>query len=166
VEAPVPKTRELEVIRKTILAKELSNAESESLSQHVKLRTLKDGEVVCDEGQSDSKLHVIVSGAINVSKREPGGKGWTVLYTLTAGDLVGELSFIDETPHYAALRAAGPTEILSLDRHDLEKLLDKHPWLVYRVMRAIMRTVHALMRRMSVQAIELQNYIYKQHGRY
>jgi hypothetical protein len=33
-------------------------------------------------------------------------------------------------------------------------------------MRAIMRTVHSLMRRMSVQSIELQNYIYKQHGRY
>jgi CRP-like cAMP-binding protein len=132
----------------------------------VRLRSLQDGEIVCDEGQSDSKLHVVMSGALNVSKREPGNKGWTTLYALTAGDLVGELSFIDETPHYAALRAAGPTEILSLDRKDLEKLLESHPWVVYRVMRAIMRTVHALMRRMSVQAIELQNYIYKQHGRY
>jgi CRP-like cAMP-binding protein len=162
----VPKTRELEVVRKTILAKELSDADTEVLSKLVKLRALRDGEIVCDEGQSDNKLHVVVSGAINVSKRDPGGKGWTTLYTLTAGDLVGELSFIDETPHYAALRAAGPTEILSLERRDLEKLLDKQPWIVYRVMRAIMRTVHALMRRMSVQAIELQNYIYKQHGKY
>jgi CRP-like cAMP-binding protein len=107
-----------------------------------------------------------VSGALAVSKRDPEGTGWTSLYALTAGDLVGELSFIDETPHYAALRAAGPTEILSLDRNDLEKLLEKHPWVVYRVMRAIMRTVHSLMRRMSVQSIELQNYIYKQHGKY
>lgn len=158
--------RELEVLRRTVLAKELNEAESEALSHLIKLRALQDGEIVCDEGQSDSKLHIIVSGALNVSKREPGGKGWSTLYTLTAGDLVGELSFIDETPHYAAIRAAGPTEILSLDRKDLEGLLEKQPWIVYRVMRAIMRTVHSLMRRMSVQAIELQNYIYKQHGRY
>jgi CRP-like cAMP-binding protein len=154
------------MVRKTVLAKELSDADCDVLAGLVRLRTLADGEIVCDEGQSDSKLHVVMSGALNVSKREPGGKGWTTLYALTAGDLVGELSFIDETPHYAALRAAGPTEILSLDRKDLEKLLESHPWVVYRVMRAIMRTVHALMRRMSVQAIELQNYIYKQHGRY
>jgi CRP-like cAMP-binding protein len=154
------------MVRKTVLAKELSDADCDVLAGLVRLRTLEDGEIVCDEGQSDSKLHVVMSGALNVSKREPGGKGWTTLYALTAGDLVGELSFIDETPHYAALRAAGPTEILSLDRKDLEKLLESHAWVVYRVMRAIMRTVHALMRRMSVQAIELQNYIYKQHGRY
>jgi CRP-like cAMP-binding protein len=154
------------MVRKTVLAKELSDADCDVLAGLVRLRSLQDGEIVCDEGQSDSKLHVVMSGALNVSKRDPGGKGWTTLYALTAGDLVGELSFIDETPHYAALRAAGPTEILSLDRKDLEKLLESHPWVVYRVMRAIMRTVHALMRRMSVQAIELQNYIYKQHGRY
>jgi CRP-like cAMP-binding protein len=154
------------MVRRTVFAKELSDADCDVLSSLVRLRSLQDGEIVCDEGQSDSKLHVVMSGALNVSKREPGGNGWTTLYALTAGDLVGELSFIDETPHYAALRAAGPTEILSLDRKDLEKLLESHPWVVYRVMRAIMRTVHALMRRMSVQAIELQNYIYKQHGRY
>jgi CRP-like cAMP-binding protein len=162
----VAQSRELEILRKTVLAKELTDAESEALSRLIKLRTLQDGEIVCDEGQSDSKLHIVVSGALNVAKREPGGKGWSNLYALTAGDLVGELSFIDETPHYAAIRAAGPTEILSLDRKDLEGLLEKEPRIVYRVMRAIMRTVHSLMRRMSVQAIELQNYIYKQHGRY
>jgi CRP-like cAMP-binding protein len=162
----VAQSRELEILRKTVLAKELTSEESEALSGLIKLRTLQDGEIVCDEGQSDSKLHIVVSGALNVSKREPGGTGWSSLYTLTAGDLVGELSFIDETPHYAAIRAAGPTEILSLDRKDLEGLLEKQPRIVYRVMRAIMRTVHSLMRRMSVQAIELQNYIYKQHGRY
>jgi CRP-like cAMP-binding protein len=162
----VPQARELEVLRKTVLAKELTEPESEALSRLIKLRTLQDGEIVCDEGQADSKLHIVVSGALNVSKREAGGNAWTTLYALTAGDLVGELSFVDETPHYAALRAAGPTEILSLDRKDLEGLLDTQPRIVYRVMRAIMRTVHSLMRRMSVQAIELQNYIYKQHGRY
>ena len=162
----MPQTRELDIVRKSVLAKELSEPESQVLAERVKLETLQDGAIVCDEGQSDNKLHIVVSGAINVSRRTPAGTGWTTLYTLTSGDLVGELSFIDETPHHWALRAAGPTEILSLDRRDLESLLDKHPWLVYRVMRAIMRTVHGLMRRMGLQAIELQNYIYKQHGKY
>jgi CRP-like cAMP-binding protein len=160
------RTRELEVVRNTVLARELGGPECEALAGLVTLRRLKDGEVLCDEGQSDSKLHVVVSGALTVSKRDPAGAGWNTLYALTAGDLVGELSFLDETPHYAALRAAGPTEILSLERKDLESLLESQPWVVYRVMRAIMRTVQSLMRRMSVQSVELQNYIYKQHGKY
>ena len=158
-------TREFEVLRKSILGKELSDDECEVLSKKIELQKLADGEVVCDEGQSDSKLHVIVSGALNVARRDPSGH-WNTLYTLIHGDLVGELSFIDGTPHYSALRAAGPTEIFSLDRSELEGLLEKHPWIAYRVMRAIMRTVHALLRRISAQSIELQNYIYKQHGKY
>jgi CRP/FNR family cyclic AMP-dependent transcriptional regulator len=37
---------------------------------------------------------------------------------------------------------------------------------VYRVMRAIIRVVHQIQRRLSMQQAELSNYIYKQHGRY
>ena len=160
------RTRELEALRSSVLARELGEAECEILSKVIEVRSLQDGEIVCDEGQSDSKLHVVISGALRVSKREPSGGEWHTLYALTAGDLVGELSFMDETPHYAALRAAGPTEIFSLDRHDLESLLEQQPRIVYQVMRAIMRAVHSLLRRMSAQAVELQNYIFKQHGKY
>ena len=56
---------------------------------------------------------------------------------LSAGDLVGELSFLDETPHYAALVAIGPTRVFGLERAKLEALLRPDPELVYRVMRAI-----------------------------
>jgi CRP/FNR family cyclic AMP-dependent transcriptional regulator len=34
------------------------------------------------------------------------------------------------------------------------------------VMRAIMRTVHRILRSMNLQYVELTNYIAKQHGRY
>jgi hypothetical protein len=37
---------------------------------------------------------------------------------------------------------------------------------VYRVMRAIIRAVHQIQYRLSMQQSELQNYIYKQHGKY
>jgi len=88
------------------------------------------------------------------------------LLTLTAGDLVGELSFIDETPHYASLVAISPTRLFGLEREKLESLLLAHPDIVYRVMRAIVRAVHEIQRRISMQSAELTNYIYKQHGKY
>jgi hypothetical protein len=33
-------------------------------------------------------------------------------------------------------------------------------------MRGIIRVVHETQRRLSAQAVELSNYVYKQHGRY
>jgi len=88
------------------------------------------------------------------------------LNVLTKGDLVGELAFMDGRPHYAALKAMGPTRVLSLSREDLERMLDTHPRIVYRVMRSIFRVVHTILHRMGAQQSELTNYIYKLHGKY
>jgi CRP/FNR family transcriptional regulator, cyclic AMP receptor protein len=117
------------------------------------------------EGTSDNHLYVPVRGALGVV-RNAGRPDAVTLYTLTPGDLVGELSFLDATPHYAALVAMGPTRVFGLERERLEALLASHPQIVYRVMRAIVRTTHQIQRRLSMQQAELTNYIYKQHGRY
>jgi CRP-like cAMP-binding protein len=88
------------------------------------------------------------------------------LFSLARGDFVGELSFIDATPHYASVVATAPSTVLGLEREKLEALLASDPQVVYRVMRAIVRAVHQIQRRLSMQQTELMNYIYKQHGRY
>ncbi len=58
---------------------------------------------------------------------------------------------MDDTPHFAALVATGPTRVLSLSREKFETLLDTHPRAVYKTMRSIMRVVHAIQRRLSMQ---------------
>ena len=159
-------TLAFEVLKNSALSKDLTDADCEVLAPLIELRTLKDGEIVIAEGQSDSRLHGVVSGALGVSRHDPATGEWNNLHVVTVGDLAGELSFIDGTPHYSALRALGETKIYSLERTRLEQLLDTKPWIVYHVMRAIMRVTHTIQRRLSMQAAELTNYIYKQHGRY
>ena len=46
------------------------------------------------------------------------------------------------------------------------KWLETRPKVVYHVMRAIVRVVHEIQRRLSMQTAELTNYLYKTHGRY
>jgi hypothetical protein len=53
-----------------------------------------------------------------------------------------------------------------LEREKLESLIETNPMVLYKVMCAIVRTVHRIQTRLSVQASELTNYIVKQHGRY
>jgi CRP-like cAMP-binding protein len=62
--------------------------------------------------------------------------------------------------------ASGPTRVLGLEREKLESMTASDGEIVYRVMRAIVRVVHALQRRLTMQQSELTNYIYKQHGPY
>jgi len=156
----------IQLLRDSKLAAELTPEQCAILAESMTIRELADDEILAEEGRSDAELHIIVSGTIAVSKREHPGGDWLNLNVLTKGDLVGELAFMDGRPHYAALRALGPARVLNLERQALEKLLDSQPRIVYQVMRAIFRVVHGIMHRMSLQQVELTNYIYKQHGRY
>ena len=88
------------------------------------------------------------------------------LQILRAGDILGELGFLDGVEHSAGVRAMGNCELLRLDRSSFEELLEKDPDLVYKVMRAIVRTVHRILRNMNFQQVELTNYIAKMNGRY
>jgi len=155
----------VDALRHSRLGAELSDDEMHTLAENLGFRDLEQDEVLVSEGTSDDQLYVIVRGALGVV-RNAGTSERVTLLTLTAGDLVGELSFIDETPHYASLVASGPTRVFGLERSKLESLLVTHPQIVYRVMRAIVRTVHEIQRRISMQSAELTNYIYKQHGKY
>lgn len=156
----------LQLVRESAIATELDAKQSAVLADLLTVRDLADGEVLVDEGRSDDHVHVVVSGTLAVARQLPPGGQWINLNVLTRGDLAGELAFMDGKPHYAALRAVGPTRVLSLKRERLESLLGSEPLIVYRVMRAIFRVVHGILHRMALQASELSNYIYKQHGRY
>ena len=88
------------------------------------------------------------------------------LNVLTAGDLAGELAFLDSRPRYAALVALGPTKVFSLQRAKLESLLDQHPLIVYRVMRAIALFAHEVLHRSAAQMAELTAYMFKTSPKY
>jgi CRP-like cAMP-binding protein len=155
----------LDALRGSRLAAELSDDQMRVLANSVAFRDLAPGEVLVPEGASDNHLYVVVNGSLGVVKN--AGKADAVtLFTLNNGDFVGELGFIDGTPHYASLVASAATRVFGIERERLEALLPTHPDVVYRVMRAIIRTVHDIQRRLSMQSTELSNYIYKQHGKY
>ncbi len=147
------------------LAAELSGEQCAVLAQISTVRNLGDNEVLIEEGQSDNTLYVILHGKLAVT-RDTGTGEWTTLHILHQGDMAGELGFVDGTPHSATLRAAGEAQVLELQRDHFESLLGERPELVYKVMKAIIRTVHTILRRMNAQYVELTNYIGKIHGRY
>jgi CRP-like cAMP-binding protein len=155
----------VEAVQQSRLGAELSADQVATLAGHLRFRDLEAGDELVRQGTSDDHLYVIVGGALGVVRDSRTSEPVT-LVTLTAGDLVGELSFIDETPHYASLIATSPTRVFGLERQQLEALLATEPLIVYRVMRAIVRAVHEIQRRISMHATELTNYIYKQHGKY
>ena len=158
-------TNRVDALRSTRLAAELSPDEIRLLADLVTLRDLRQGEVLAKEGAVDNHLYAILSGTLGVIKAY-GTSAEVTINTLSAGDFVGEMGFMDGSEAYASKVALGATRVLGLEREKLESLLASDPLIVYRVMRAIIRVVHQIQRRLSMHQMELSNYIYKQHGRY
>jgi CRP-like cAMP-binding protein len=155
----------LEGLSKSKLAVELNDDERKVLARAMTLRDLKQGEVLVLEGAADDHLYVVASGALGVVKAA-GTDSELTLNAIRPGDVVGELSFLDGATRYASLVALSDTRVLGLSRDALEGLLETRPKVVYHVMRAIVRVVHEIQRRLSMQTAELTNYLYKTHGRY
>ncbi len=154
-----------EVIKQSPLGAELDEQQCARLAEVVSVVGLEQGSFLLEEGHQDDAIHVVTKGTLEVVK--PTGAGdWITLQLLRPGDMAGALGFIDGVEHSAAIRALTNTEVFSLSRESLEQFLESDPKLVYLVMRAIIRTVHTILRRMNLQYVEMSNYINKQHGRY
>jgi CRP-like cAMP-binding protein len=155
----------LRLIRKLSISLDLTDEDCLALYDIMENRKLADGEFLFQEGEVDHTLYAIAKGRLE-AVTDTGGGEHIGLQTFKAGDVVGELGFLDGTGHSAGMMSIGESEVLAMNRERFESLLDDNPQLVYGVMRGIVRTVHAILRRMNLQYTEMNSYISKQHGRY
>lgn len=161
----MPAPAKAAIIRASKIGLELTEEQCAILAELVDVNEYADGDVVVQEGANDDKLRIVLAGAVAVAKRSNDGE-WVRLNVLTAGDLAGELAFLDSRPRYAALVALGPTKLFSLQRAKLESLLNEHPLIVYRVMRSIARFAHEVLHRSGAQMAELTSYLFKTKAKY
>lgn len=150
---------------KSRLSDGLTDEQLKLLASISRCRTLKDDEILFEEGQVDHTLHIVASGKLLITRNAGGGEP-LILHVIQEGDLAGEMGFVGGRPHSATVRATGRPTVCSFDRNDFEALIDKDPWLVYKVMQNIVKVVHDILRKMNTQYVEMSNYISQQHGRY
>lgn len=155
----------LDAVARCPLAQELSPEQVAVLAGLMHIETYPLRQTLATEGSVDNRLYVVVEGSLAVIKHV-ATPDETLLVTLNPGDFAHELGFLDGAQRYASLLAASPARVLVLEREKLESLIETNPMVLYKVMCAIVRTVHRIQTRLSVQASELTNYIVKQHGRY
>jgi CRP-like cAMP-binding protein len=153
------------VVKTSPLGEELSDAQCELLAAGMTACGIKDCNWLIREGQKDDCLYVLVKGNLEAVVQSAAGEP-IGLHILRAGDIIGALGFIDGVEHSASLRAMGNCELLRLERSALEALLGQDSELVYKVMRAIVRNVHRILRNMNFQQVELTRYIERQNECY
>lgn len=154
----------VQAVSRSSLGTELDEEESHALAERMGIIRLDDGELLVTEGEQRRTLFLLIGGRIDVTKRV--GHAEATVYQMREGECAGTRAFVDGSPRKAALRAVGKSTVLTLQPDDFESLLEDHPRIVYKVMRAIFRITHGNLMRVNLESAELKNYVTKSHGRY
>jgi CRP-like cAMP-binding protein len=153
-----------DVLRRSVLGTELDEAEAQVLAGRMGMVTLHDGETLVCEGETRRTLVLLAEGRIAVGRRV--GPSEETVHEMRAGECAGTRAFVDGSQRKAALRSIGDSTVLTLEPEAFETLLDTHPRIVYKVMRAIFRITHTNLMRANVEGTELRNYMTRSSGRY
>jgi uncharacterized membrane protein len=104
----------------------LDPSERAALADGLHLRDFPAGGRIFRRGDPGSALHVIASGAVEISVDTTTGKR-VLLSQLGPGDFFGELSLLDGRERTADALAVVATRTVEIDREALEGLFRKHP---------------------------------------
>ncbi len=102
-------------------------------------RSFQPGEILIEQGRPGMALYVLRSGKVAVLRVE--GESQTAVAELGAGDHVGEMALVDESPTSARVVAKEPVLAFEISRDNFLRFLQANDKFAVRVLRVFVRTL-------------------------
>lgn len=104
---------------------------------------LKKGEILISEGDSSDGIYILKSGELAIYKFEKDQQRHNVIGHVQPGELVGEMSFLDNLPRSATVKATTDCVVSLLNRSEFNKLFEtQHP-----LMQTLIKTLSERLRK-------------------
>jgi CRP-like cAMP-binding protein len=87
--------------------------------------TLKANEILMHEGSASNEMYYLQSGSLVVLKKK--GNELHTIGNIVAGELVGDMSFLDGFPRSATIKALTDSVLLVVPHERFEKALEANP---------------------------------------
>ena len=95
-------------------------------------RPYRDGEIVIHKGDEGTCLFVIQEGKVDVF--DENGAGEVKIAELGSGELFGEMGLFEQDVRSCTVRELGNAKILTIDKKNFYKTIQKDPTLAYRLL--------------------------------
>lgn len=128
-------------LKEVELQKKIDSFSNKSEMGKENTKTILAGEYLIYEGGSGQEMFWVLEGSFDILKESPDGEK-SVVGTVNSGELVGEMSFLDELPRSASIRAQVDSEVLAIPQSRFADVLDKQP----RWFRSLMKTLSQRLR--------------------
>ena len=103
---------------------------------------LKKGEILIKEGDKSNEIFWLLQGELVVIKMLQERE--VVLNHIKEGGLVGELSFLDQKPRSATVRALTDCQLHVLEYKDYQKMLAEQPKWMKKILITLVNKVRSL----------------------
>ncbi len=130
------------ILQRSPLLRALMEVAPEAMQAALKDEFFKAGTVLFHQGEAGDKAYAIWSGRLRV-QREIGSGPPLVLGERLPGDLVGEMSLLDNRPRSATVLVIEDSRLISLSRRDFQKLLMRSPEVNLALLRALSNRLRA-----------------------
>ncbi len=115
---------------------------------------LAPGEVLFHQGDTGHECYVVLSGAVEVITFVNGAE--LRLEVFHSGQIIGEMSLIDQSPRSATVRAIEPSRLVALNEQVFATLIGSSPALAMHMLRSIVSRVRNTNQRM-IHDLERKN---------
>jgi CRP-like cAMP-binding protein len=131
----------------------LTALERKFVVEHTEAHALAPGDVLIRQGSQEAVMYICESGELEVVDERIGE--FAVLTTLKAGDVIGEMAFLDGKPRSATVRARIPTVVRAFDPKFLQLLADEAPEILGKLSLALAEILSSRLRRTQEMLPEL-----------
>ena len=129
-----------EFLRKIPLFAELTDEDTTTICRSSRRFSVAPGARFIEEGAPGNALYVVLTGEVEVTKDDDGRE--LVLAARGPGEVLGEMSLLEERPRTASVRAVVDSEVLEIGAETFTGLLESNP----SIAKTILRTVAARLR--------------------
>lgn len=127
-----------------------------SISKHMEAFSATQGTVIFDEGSEDNTMAIVITGKIDIIKRESGSKV-NIIASILPSQSFGEMSLIDGEARSARAVAASDVELLLLTKEKLLSLREENASLAFNLLWIVSEMLSQRLRRTSVNLVAQLN---------
>jgi signal transduction histidine kinase len=142
-----------EFLRRLPLFAGLSDPDLDQLYQLAELVAVTRGQKLIEEGDTGDTLYVVLDGMFEATKRS--GQRELVIGTCNPGEVIGEMSLMEQAPRFASVCAITDSRLLKISQASFEQLLTSSPSAAVAVLHTVtdrLRKTEAMLRQSEKMA--------------
>lgn len=125
-------TEQLLLLKQIALFRNLNLDQLSLISREMMPQNFLAGEIIFSEGSLGDILYIVTSGTVKII-RQPLNSPPKEIAKLSVGEHFGEMTLLDDLPHFATVIAVTDCSLLALQKNSFDQLIQQHPQILLEI---------------------------------